>query len=276
MTVNQTLAKLRRLGSAKNVAGMARFGIAPARAYGVSTPLLARLAREIGVNSALASQLWNTGVHDARILAAYLMDPADLTRREMERWAKEFDSWAVCDNACLHLFRKTPFAWKKATEWSVRRDEYVKRAGFALMAALAVHDKNADNAAFLALFPIIEREAHDERNFVKKAVNWALRQIGKRNSELCNAAMESAIRLKASESCSARWTGSDALRELRTKSGMLSSRAISGKRTARAHYTCFAMRLGPAADLLAMPFQKEMRLDQRIAFVSNLRTQRIL
>jgi 3-methyladenine DNA glycosylase AlkD len=197
MTVNQTLTKLRRLGSAKNVAGMARFGIAPARAYGVPSPLLDGLAREIGVDSVLASQLWNTGVHDARILAAYVMNPADLTRREMERWARQFDSWAVCDNACMHLFRKTPFAWTKAVEWSARQSEYVKRAGFALMATLAVHDKKADNAVFLAMLPIIEREGHDERNFVKKAVNWALRQIGKRNAELCEAAMECAARLKS-------------------------------------------------------------------------------
>jgi 3-methyladenine DNA glycosylase AlkD len=200
---------------------MARFGIAPARAYGVSAPSIQQLAREIGLNSALASQLWDTGVHDARILAAYVMDPADLTRREMERWAKDFDSWAMCDNACLHLFRKTPFAWSKANEWSARRNEYVKRAGFALMATLAVHDKAADDAVFIALLPLIEREAHDERNFVKKAVNWALRQIGKRNASLCIVAMECAERLKASDSRSARWIGSDALRELRSKSRLL-------------------------------------------------------
>ena len=221
ISVNRVLAKLRRHGSADNVVGMARFGIAPARAYGVSAPALRSLAREIGQNSALASQLWDTGVHDARILAVYLMAPADLTRREMERWAREFDSWAVCDNACMHLFRKTPFAWAKAREWCGRRDEYVKRAGFALIATLAVHDKTADDTAFLALLSLIEREAHDDRNFVKKAVNWALRQIGKRNPALCASAMQCAARLKTSGSRSARWIGSDALRELRLKSAAL-------------------------------------------------------
>lgn len=222
MTVNRVLAKLRQHGSAENVEGMARFGIKPARAYGVPSSVLQSLAREIGQDSALASQLWNTGVHDARILAAYVMDPADLTRREMERWAREFDSWAVCDNACMHLFRKTSFAWAKAIEWSSRRNEYVKRAGFTLMATLTVHDKKAEDAAFLTLLANIEREAHDERNFVKKAVNWALRQIGKRNVALCAAAMQCAERLKKSESRSARWIGSDALRELRLKSAALS------------------------------------------------------
>ena len=217
MTASQVLAELRRLGSPANVEGMARFGIAPVHAYGVSAPQLSELHRQIGQNSGLALQLWRSGVHDARILAAYVMDPSALTRSEMEHWARDFDSWAVCDNACMHLFRKTSFAWAKAIQWSARRKEYVKRAGFALMATLAVHDKNADDQAFLGLLPIIEREAWDERNFVKKAVNWALRQIGKRNEPLRQAAMECAARLKASESRSARWIGSDALRELQRK-----------------------------------------------------------
>jgi len=226
MTVKHVLAELRRLGRAENIAGMARFGIAPARVYGVSTVPLKNMARQCGRNSKLACALWDTGVHEARILAAYVMDPADLTRREMERWTREFDSWAVCDNACMHLFRKTPFAWAKAAEWSSRRPEYVKRAGFALMATLAVHDKRANDEAFLALLPIIERESVDERNFVRKAVNWALRQIGKRNVALCKAAMECAQRLKQSESRSARWIGSDALRELRPKQLLRESRAL--------------------------------------------------
>jgi 3-methyladenine DNA glycosylase AlkD len=217
MTVDRVLARLRRLGNAENVAGMARYGIKPAKVYGVSSVPIKRLARECGRDSALASALWDTGVHEARILAAYVMDPVDLTRREMERWARDFDSWAVCDNACMHLLRKTPFAWSKAIEWSARRSEYVKRAGFALMATLAVHDKKAVNSQFLALLPIIERESQDDRNFVKKAVNWALRQIGKRNSELRAAALACSQRLKASESRSARWIGADAFRELQAK-----------------------------------------------------------
>lgn len=214
MTTDEVLAKLQEAGSAENVAGMARFGIAPPVAYGVAAPKIQQLAREICCDSRLAGELWNTGVHDARILAAYIMDPADLTRREMERWAKQFDSWAVCDNACMHLFRKTGFAWEKAVDWSARKEEYVKRAAFALVATLAVHDKRADDRVFLAMLPVIERESADERNFVKKAVNWALRQIGKRNPALRKAAVKTAERLKKSESRSARWIGSDALREL--------------------------------------------------------------
>ncbi|HEY7333355.1 MAG TPA: DNA alkylation repair protein [Bryobacteraceae bacterium] len=222
-TAARVLARLRDLGSAENVAGMARFGIVPARAYGVPAEPIARLAREIGRNTALATQLWDTGVHEARILAAFVIDPAELTRKEMERWTREFDNWAVCDNCCIHLFRKTPFAWEKAITWSGRRSEFAKRAGFATMAALAVHDKRAPDQKFLDLLPIIEREAADQRNFVKKAVNWALRQIGKRNAELCKAAMETASRLKLSDSASARWIGSDALRELKTKFRTLSA-----------------------------------------------------
>jgi 3-methyladenine DNA glycosylase AlkD len=198
---------------------MARFGITPALAYGVSAPAMQKLAREIGHDSKLAVDLWNSRVHDARILAAYVMEPSRLTQREMDRWARQFDSWAVCDNACMHLFRKTPFAWEKVVDWSSRKEEYVKRAAFALIATLAVHDKKADDRVFLALLPVIEREATDERNFVKKAVNWALRQIGKRNAVLCKAAIKSAERLKKSESSSARWIGSDALRELQRHTG---------------------------------------------------------
>jgi 3-methyladenine DNA glycosylase AlkD len=223
ITAAQVLSRLRKLGSPENVAGMARFGIAPAQAFGAPSEPVKRLAREIGRNSALAAQLWDTGVHEARILAAWLIDPALLTRKEMDRWARDFDSWAICDHCCIHLFRKTPFAWDKALQWSRRRREYVKRAGFAMMATLAVHDKQAPDKAFLALLPLIEREAADRRNFVKKAVNWALREVGKRNTALGAAAMETAARLKQSESPSARWIGSDALRELKAKSRALSA-----------------------------------------------------
>ena len=196
---------------------MARFGITSRRVYGVPSTALRAIAREAGRDTGLATRLWDSGVYEARILAAYIADPRALTRREMDRWARQFDSWALCDNTCIHLFRKTPFAWDRAIQWSGRRQEFVKRAGFALMATLAVHDKEAGDEAFLSLFPILEREARDPRNFVKKAVNWALRQIGKRNPALCRKAMETAARLKASESPSARWIGSDALRELKTK-----------------------------------------------------------
>ena len=202
---------------------MARFGIAPAQAFGVPSEPIRRLAREIGPDSALAMELWDTGVHEGRMVAAFLIDPASMTRKEMERWARDFDSWAICDHCCIHLFRKTRFAWDKALRWSGRRREYVKRAGFAMMATLAVHDKQASDKEFLALLPVIERQATDARNSVKKAVSWALRQIGKRNAALGKAAMETASRLKQSESPSARWIGADALRELRAKSRTLSA-----------------------------------------------------
>ena len=196
---------------------MARFGITSRRVLGVPSAALRAIARKAGRDTHLASRLWDSGVYDARILAAYVADARALTRREMDRWAREFDSWALCDNTCIHLFRKTAFAWDRAVRWSGRRQEFVKRAGFALMATLAVHDKKAGDEAFLALLPILEREARDPRHFVKKAVNWALRQIGKRNPALCRQAMETAARLQSSESPSARWIGSDALRELKTK-----------------------------------------------------------
>ena len=228
LTTAQVLSRLRKLGSAENIAGMARFGIAPVHAFGVPSEPISRLAREIGRDPKLALQLWDTGVHEARILAAWLIDPASLTRRQVEQWAREFDSWAICDHCCIHLFRKTPFAWEKAVAWSARRQEYVKRAGFAMMATLAVHDKRASDEAFLALLPVIEREAADARNFVKKAVNWALRGIGKRNASLGKAAMATASRLKESEFASARWIGSDAFRELSAKHA---ARALSASKT---------------------------------------------
>jgi 3-methyladenine DNA glycosylase AlkD len=213
----QILSQLRKLANPDNAAGMARFGITSRRVYGVPSTALRAIARAAGRDGNLASRLWDSGVYEARILAAYVADPRGLTRREMDRWAREFDSWALCDNTCIHLFRKTAFAWDRAIRWSSRRQEFVKRAGFALMATLAVHDKQAGDEAFLSLLPILEREARDPRNFVKKAVNWALRQIGKRNPTLRGKAMETAARLKASEFPSARWIGSDALRELKTK-----------------------------------------------------------
>jgi 3-methyladenine DNA glycosylase AlkD len=194
---------------------MARFGIHTARAYGVSTPEMRRIAKEIGRDHKLASALWKTGNREARIIAGMIADPALVTAAGMDRWARQLDSWDVCDHCCIALFRKTPFAREKAVEWSAQEAEFVKRAGFALMATLAVHDKQANDAAFLRLLPVIERESSDDRNFVKKAVNWALRQIGKRNAKLRQAAIRSAERLAKSESRAARWIGHDALRELR-------------------------------------------------------------
>jgi 3-methyladenine DNA glycosylase AlkD len=194
---------------------MARFGINPDRALGVRIPDLRRLAREIGTDHRLALSLWRTRVHEARILASMIDDPTAVTEGQMESWAGDFDSWDLCDQCCGNLFDKTPLAHRKALEWASRDDEFVKRAGFATMAWSVVHDKKAADATFLAFLPVIEREADDDRNFVRKAVNWALRQIGKRNQRLNRAAVGVARRLaKRNDSRAARWIGTDALREL--------------------------------------------------------------
>jgi 3-methyladenine DNA glycosylase AlkD len=208
------LKKLESLGDANAVEGMARYGIISEKAYGISTPVLRHIAKEIGKNHGLARKLWLTGVLDARALAALIEDPAMVTEEQMERWVKDFDNWAVCDACCGNVFDKTPFAWKKAREWSRHKEEFVKRAAFSLMAALAVHDKKADDRELLPFLMIIKREANDDRNFVRKAVNWALRQIGKRSPALNRKAIQTAEEIKRMDSRSAKWIASDALREL--------------------------------------------------------------
>lgn len=205
---------LQSIGNPKSVEGMKRFGITPKKAFGISIPTLRMIAREIGSNHKLAQQLWATGILEPRILAAFIDDPKKVTEKQMERWVRDFDNWAVCDAYCGNLFDKTPFAWDKAIEWSKRNEEFVKRAGYALMAELAVHDKQASDAKFIRFFPHIKRGAADERNFVKKAVNWALRQIGKRNKLLNKLAIEVATEIEELNSRSARWIASDALRGL--------------------------------------------------------------
>jgi 3-methyladenine DNA glycosylase AlkD len=206
--------KLKRLGSRRNVEGMARFGIRGRNILGVPKPALDRLARSLGKDHALALGLWATGVHEARILAALVDDPAKTTSGQMEKWVKDFDSWDLCDACCGHLFDRTPFAVRKVFSWSRRKGEYQKRAGFVLMAWLAVHDQHAPDRLFLSFLPVIRREAGDGRNFVKKAANWALRQIGKRNRRLNRAAIREARYLVKLPFPSARWIASDALREL--------------------------------------------------------------
>jgi 3-methyladenine DNA glycosylase AlkD len=212
--LNEVLDRLRSLGDPKAAAGAARFGIDVADIWGVSAPDLRRLAKEIGPDHSLAVQLWRTGVHDARILATLIDAPSQVSERQMERWARDFNSWAVCDAACGCLFDKTAYAWDKAVEWTGREPEYVKRAGFVLMASLAVHDKKAPDERFEKFLPLIVKHATDERNFVKKAVNWALRQIGKRNRRLNALAIQTAERIRQIDSGPARWIASDALREL--------------------------------------------------------------
>ena len=217
MTYEQVMRRLRALGDPAAVAGMARFGINPQGTLGVPVPALRRLARELGTDRALARRLWASGVHEARILASMVEDPARVTRAQMDRWARAFDSWDVCDQCCLNLFRRSPHARAQALAWSSRSEPFVKRAGFALMAVLAVHDRQAPDADFEPFLEAVEREAGDDRNYVRKAVSWALRQIGKRNPRLRRRAMAVARRLKRSESRAARGVGSDALRELEAR-----------------------------------------------------------
>lgn len=194
---------------------MSRFGIPSEHALGVSMADIQNLAKHIGRDHALALALWDTGVYEARMLCAYVDEPARVTAAQMERWCKDFDNWAVCDTLCFKLFDRTPHAWAKVKQWSGKRAEFVKRAAFALLASLAGHDKAAADARFIEGLALIERAATDERNFVKKGVNWALRRIGSRGSPpLQRAAKETAQRLAVSDHAAARWIGKDALRDL--------------------------------------------------------------
>jgi 3-methyladenine DNA glycosylase AlkD len=214
MRYREVLEELRARANPADLEGMARFGIDTSQALGGSRlPDLRALAKRIGPDHSLARQLWRSKVHEARILASMVDDPALVTEEQMEEWASEFDSWDVVDGVCCTLFDKTPYAWDKAVLWSEREEEFVKRAGFTLMACLAVHDKKSPDARFESLLPIIEREAIDRRNYVRKAVNWALRQIGKRNLRLNRQAIATANRILEGPR-SARWVASDALREL--------------------------------------------------------------
>ena len=214
MKYEQILRKLKSQANKKNVEGMARFGINPKNTLGISVYILRSMAKGIGKDHKLAQQLWNSKIHEARLLAVFIDVPQKVTNSQMEKWAADFDSWDVCDQACTDLFDKTSLGWKKAVEWSRREEEFVKRGAFALMAGLAVHDKNASNSDFEKLLPIIERESRDERNFVMKAVNWALRNIGKRNRVLNRKAIEASKKIRMIDSKAAKWISSDALREL--------------------------------------------------------------
>ncbi|MEX2247403.1 MAG: DNA alkylation repair protein [Dehalococcoidia bacterium] len=229
--VEGVLGELRALGKADALAGMAHYGIRSEGRFGVSVPNVRAVARRFRRDHELALALWGTGIGEARILAAMVDDPAQVTLRQMERWAGDLDSWDVCDGLCSELLRKTPYAHQKAGEWSGRKKEFVKRAGFVLMATLAVHDTAAADAVFVGYLGIIEREAGDGRNFVKKAVNWALRQIGKRNARLNREAVRAAERIRKQESSAARWVAADALRELRSDAVQSRLAARGKKRT---------------------------------------------
>jgi 3-methyladenine DNA glycosylase AlkD len=195
---------------------MARFGIIAKNVYGVSKPKMDILARHIGKDHNLALQLWDSGVHDAKILAGMIDEPAKVTAAQMNRWVRDFDNWDTCDGTCCHLFVFADAAWNRAARWTKRSHEFQKRAGFALIAYLAYRDKQATDAQFKKILPILLREAHDDRNFVRKAVNWALRNIGKRNLALNHSAIETAEKMKNLDSRSARWIAADALRELKS------------------------------------------------------------
>ena len=214
MEYKQVIDELKALANPDNVAGMARFGISTSNTLGISMKTLEPIAKRIKRDHTLALQLWDSGIHEARILACMIDDPKQVTAAQMETWVADFDSWDVCDQACNKVFDKTLYAYTKAFEWTGREAEFVKRAGFVLIATLAVHDKKASDQPFIDFLPIIEREAGDNRNFVKKAVNWALRQIGKRNLALNVLAIQTGEAIREQDSKAAKWIAADALREL--------------------------------------------------------------
>lgn len=208
------IAEFRRRANPEDAAGMARFGIKGKVFGGTCMPVIKKMAQKIGKDHALAAELWKSGIREAGLLAIFIEDPGLMTEKQMDNWVNDFESWDICDGACLHLFDRTPWAYAKALEWSKNKKEYVRRAGFVLIAVIAVHDKQRSDKDFLKFFPLIERMAGDERNFVRKAVNWALRQIGKRNKNLNKAAVVLAKKILKQDSGSAKWIAKDAIREL--------------------------------------------------------------
>jgi 3-methyladenine DNA glycosylase AlkD len=214
VSVKDVMDKLQGKAQPERLTGMAKYGMTVEQRLGVSVPDMRKLAKEIGRDHKLALDLWRTGIAEARIVAAMVGDPAKLTEDQMEDWVKDINSWDVCDQVCMNLFEKNQLAWRKIADWSEREEEFVKRTAFSLIACLAWHDKKASDGKFIELLPVIIRGATDERNFVKKAVNWALRNIGKRNLNLNRAAIDAAKEIKQLDSKAARWVASDTLREL--------------------------------------------------------------
>ena len=213
-TVTNVLKWLDNAGSPKAVAGLARYGLPTTNAYGISVGTLRAYAKQIGKDHQLAMKLWKSGSLEARILASFVADPEQLTLAEMNAWCRDFDNWGTTDTACFALFDRSPLAWKVVTPWVRQKGEFQKRAGFVMMACLAAHDKSAPDAAFMKFFPMIEKGASDERNFVKKGVSWALRHLGHRNAKLHRAAMKTATKLSKSDDATERWVGRDALRDI--------------------------------------------------------------
>jgi 3-methyladenine DNA glycosylase AlkD len=217
MKSTEILQKLATRQDPRAVEGMAHYGIVARKVLGGwSMPELRKLARDIGPAHGLAQKLWASEIYEARLLAIMIDEPEKISERQLEKWVKDFDNWAVCDGACIHLFRYTRFAHSKCVEWSSRQEEFVKRAAFSLMAGLTVADRTASNRNFLKFLPLIKRAAMDERNLVKKSVNWALRQIGKRNLQLNRAAIAAGQVIQGLDSRAARWIAADALRELQS------------------------------------------------------------
>jgi len=212
--VRAALAELRSLGTQRDLENLSRFGITAKSALGVSLANVQKLAKALGRDHELARALWDTGCYEARLLTAFVAEPGSVTPAEMDRWCKDFDNWAVCDTLCFHLFDRVPYAWDKIRKWSRQEPEFVKRAAFALMASIAGHDKHAGDEVFLEGLLLVEAAANDERNFVKKAVSWALRRIGRRNRALHRSAVAMSTRLMKSEHATERWIGRDAHKEL--------------------------------------------------------------
>ena len=215
--VEEIFRRLKERAKPDNLEGMSRYGMSVKRRLGVSIPDLRKIAKEVGKSHELALELWKLGLDETKILAAMIDEPDIVTERQMEDWVKEIDSWDVCDQVCMNLFEKTPVAWRKIREWSKREEEFVKRVAFALIACLAWHDKQTEDEKYIALFPIIRYGAVDERNYVKKAVNWALRNIGKRNLVLNKAALGLAREIQQMDSKVARWIAADAIKELESE-----------------------------------------------------------
>ncbi|HRW55149.1 MAG TPA: DNA alkylation repair protein [Phycisphaerae bacterium] len=208
------VAELKRLSSRAYRDGMSRFGIPSDNALGVPVGQIQKLGKKIGRDHTLAVELWKTGVYEARLLCAFIDEPERVTAAQMDAWARDFDNWAVCDTLCFHLFDRTPLAFGKIRQWAKRKDEFVKRAAFALLASIGVHDKTTGDAPFAKCLPLIEKGAYDDRNFVRKGVSWALRVVGRRSASLHAAALGLATKLAASDDKAARWVGKDAYREL--------------------------------------------------------------
>jgi len=227
MNYDEVIKQLRSMGDPKNIEGMGRFGIKTENNLGNSVTTLRNFAKKIGKNHDLAVKLWDSGIRDARMVAACIEDPTTVSEDQVDNWVKDFDSWDICDHCCGHLIDKTPFAYKKAKEWTQRKEEFQKRAGFSLMAWLAVHDKKTDDPEFEGFLTIIKKESTDERNYVRKAVNWALRNIGKRNITMNKKAIEISKEIQKIDSKTARWIASDAIRELASEKIQEKVRKIS-------------------------------------------------